>query len=209
MTSKMSRSKNQVVTTVADFGTVNVNHIRPAVLAHELGHHADLDLGKGAYRSNILQIPGRLYSNSPYPEDITAEVNATTFARKAMGPQDWRKNSKFLTTALASYLYGHGNQFSKPTWGEFFKMKPTNQFNHDWKNTLEKDLRGSDVEKKRLALRAAINSISQKAHTAWGKPDAPVREDALGRLTWTDPKTQDLVTMAKMILDTESKRLRS
>jgi hypothetical protein len=191
-----------------DFGTVNVNHVRPAVVGHEIGHYADFDLGKGpAYKSTIFN-PFKDYKNSPYPDAITAEVNATTFARQAMGEKDWKRDSNFLTTALASYLYGTGHEFQKPNWDEWWRGDKMTYYSPHWKRTLPKMLQESDVQLRRESLRRAINSVARKANLAESPEEVPISTDRLGRLRWTDPKSKDLVTMARMILDAENQRVR-
>ena len=83
----------------------SLSFYRPEILAHELGHYADLYWKKGPYKwtPGPFWRPPR-YENVPFFDVLAKEIAATLFARKILSPEEWQKGRETLEAGLATYL---------------------------------------------------------------------------------------------------------
>lgn len=184
--------------------TVNVGKGDPITLAHELGHYVDLEKGKGPYARNLIPFFQNKYKEQLTPT-LNAELNASMFARKALGDAYTPEMNDRLSTALSSYLYAEQHNLNRRSFWEWLKNRKVEN-DKNWPTNLPQGLTSGDNQKRKDSLRAALNHVLRSRPATEGPYyDIPIAEQE-GKLVWTDPKTKEIVNLAKTLLDTEYQR---
>ena len=169
-------------------GVVHIVSPDKFTAAHEAGHWNDLE-------------NKRFLTSRGYGEQLRREIAASVFARRALGKADWGKSRESSSTALSTYLI-------KKLMDENLHTKPK-LYNPKWKSSLRSAIMGGDKATVGAALNSALHSSVQKAINERGDDfliPHTIVEDAKGRMTYRDPKTKDLFTIADMIIDEEYKK---
>lgn len=182
-----------------DIGTVNVGKGHPVTLTHELGHYVDHELNKGPFRHGWLK---------SYKEQLTptlnSELNASLFARKALGDQYTPEAEQRLSTALGSYLYAEQDNINQRSIKEWWRDIKTRK-DKNWKKNLQVGLESNDDIERRRVVRNALSHVLR--HKEDLGTDYPIPIDEIkGNLVWTDKKTRGVVDLAKALLNHEYQR---
>lgn len=187
-------------------GTVNVNNDNPGTLAHEVGHWVDMERGQAPVHRSYAGTYDRHYM--PFNR-LMAEVNATSYARQALGEPDWKKTKPHLTAALTTYLYSVHDfltRFAKQD--AALGLGPKNQSWQKMVTTAVGDPNLGNFDRQKLVAHAMLKALGgnkyQPDPLMYYKP-MPVVQTPSGVLKWTDKRTRPLVALAGGILDAEYK----
>jgi len=184
-------------------GTVNVGKGNIPTLAHEAGHWVDFETGKGPYSHGWI----RQHKDSPLRKmpHMPAEMNATLWARKAMGEKEWKQHgAKNLYPALATYINYNRNFANRRRFGEWIKGKPKIDEDKKWDKTLSSALKTGDPEAIDLAFRRSLKTIMPKAYKS---TKIIKQKPKSGELEWAKKAPAKLRKLTEMLMESEWKRL--